>query len=189
MFAMLAMYAVICLSVAYQVKTTQSQRDLGVTVPINHVTVPGISLSAGCFSQMRYENDDAALCLSNLLAVGFQRFEVDLYWDDARQVWSLCPVAIPDASSLKERPLPKASTLPPSSSTPVAAEFQNPVSTSIGSNIIARQLLSGNNSSSTFSSTSSSASLQAEVSSLGQDLPSYSPLPDSPDNSLLSIGP
>lgn len=34
-------------------------------------------------------------CFSNLLGVGFPRFEVDLYWDALRSVWSLCPVQLP----------------------------------------------------------------------------------------------
>lgn len=34
-------------------------------------------------------------CFSNLLGVGFPRFEVDVYWDALRSVWSLCPVELP----------------------------------------------------------------------------------------------
>src|SRR5690242_10699316 len=34
-------------------------------------------------------------CFSNLLGVGFPRFEVDVYWDALRSVWSLCPVQLP----------------------------------------------------------------------------------------------
>lgn len=34
-------------------------------------------------------------CFSNLLGVGFPRFEVDVYWDALRSVWSLCPVQHP----------------------------------------------------------------------------------------------
>lgn len=34
-------------------------------------------------------------CFSNLLGVGFPRFEVDVYWDAMRSVWSLCPVQLP----------------------------------------------------------------------------------------------
>lgn len=47
-----------------------------------------------CFSDHRYEDAAAQRCLSNLLAVGFHRIIVDLYWDQSRQTWSLCPVEL-----------------------------------------------------------------------------------------------
>ena len=178
------MHGVTGASLADQI--TQSQRDLGVTVPINFVTVPGVSLSAACFSKLRYDNDDAALCLSNLLAVGFQRFEVDLYWDDGRQVWSFCPAAIPAASSVKSRSPSSNPILSPSSDASGNSEPDGPDSTSITSNIVARQLSSTSTSN---SSSTSSTSLPLGASSLGQALPSYSSLPDNPHNSLISIGP
>lgn len=62
-------------------KRLQSQRDLGLRVPINFITVPGVSLTAACFSTLRFEDDNSGDCLSNLLAVGFRRLEIDLYWD------------------------------------------------------------------------------------------------------------
>jgi hypothetical protein len=51
-----------------------------------------VYLTPVCFSDHRYEDDAAQQCLSNLLAVGFHRIIVDLYWDQSRQTWSLCPV-------------------------------------------------------------------------------------------------
>ena len=47
-----------------------------------------------CFSDHRYEDAAAQQCLSNLLAVGFHRIIVDLFWDQSRQTWSLCPVEL-----------------------------------------------------------------------------------------------
>jgi hypothetical protein len=76
-----------------------SQRDLGLTVPINYVTVPGVSLTAACFGHGIYEDRRFRKCLSNLLAAGFKRLVVDVYWDDKRRVWSFCPVAIPSIPS------------------------------------------------------------------------------------------
>ena len=35
--------------------------------------------------------------MSNLLAAGFKRFSVDLYWDAERAVWSLCPIEWTDS--------------------------------------------------------------------------------------------
>jgi hypothetical protein len=51
-----------------------------------------VYLTPACFSDHRYEDAAAQQCLSNLLAVGFHRIIVDLYWDQSRQTWSLCPV-------------------------------------------------------------------------------------------------
>jgi hypothetical protein len=46
-----------------------------------------------------YEDGAAQRCFSNLLATGFRRFVIDLYWDDGRRVWSLCPVQIPRSTT------------------------------------------------------------------------------------------
>lgn len=59
------------------------------------MNVPGVSLTAACFSKLEFEDDSSGDCLSNLLAVGFRGLEIDLYWDEGRQVWSFCPVSIP----------------------------------------------------------------------------------------------
>lgn len=61
---------------------------------MNFVEHVGISLTAACFAKNRYVEDAAQRCLSNLLAIGFHRYEVDVYWDVSRQLWSLCPVAM-----------------------------------------------------------------------------------------------
>jgi hypothetical protein len=47
-----------------------------------------------CFSDHGYEDAAAQSCLSDLLAIGFHRFIIDLYWDQSRQTWSLCPVEL-----------------------------------------------------------------------------------------------
>ncbi|KAH0342544.1 hypothetical protein KCU81_g5598, partial [Aureobasidium melanogenum] len=71
-----------------------SQRDVASRIPINYVTAPGVDLTPVCFSDRRYEDAAAQQCLSNLLALGFHRLIVDLYWDQSRQTWSLCPVEL-----------------------------------------------------------------------------------------------
>ncbi|KAF2658167.1 hypothetical protein K491DRAFT_653321 [Lophiostoma macrostomum CBS 122681] len=70
-------------------------RDVALYVPINFHTVPGTSLKAACFSHDQYENHRLQTCLSNLLAAGFKRFLVDVYWDSGRSTWSLCPAQLP----------------------------------------------------------------------------------------------
>ncbi|KFY75968.1 hypothetical protein V498_09806, partial [Pseudogymnoascus sp. VKM F-4517 (FW-2822)] len=69
-----------------------SQRDLSLTIPINFKTIPGVSLSAACFGDRVIGEGELARCFSNLLSVGFRRFELDLYWDAGRSLWSFCPV-------------------------------------------------------------------------------------------------
>ncbi|KAF2401996.1 hypothetical protein EJ06DRAFT_529134 [Trichodelitschia bisporula] len=75
-----------------------SQRDLALRVPINYVIQPAISLTAACFGDGSYEDVAAGRCLSNLLAAGFRKLFVDLYWDESRRVWSLCPVELSNAT-------------------------------------------------------------------------------------------
>lgn len=53
-----------------------------------------VHLCRACFANKRYEDASAVKCFSNLLAVGFQRFEIDLFWDVSRGIWSLCPVEL-----------------------------------------------------------------------------------------------
>ena len=76
-----------------------AQRDVSQQIPINFVTNPAISLATACFGEGRYEDDAAKICVSNLLAVGFRRLLVDVFWDASRHVWSLCPVQVPSSSS------------------------------------------------------------------------------------------
>ncbi|KAM0724196.1 hypothetical protein Q7P37_000078 [Cladosporium fusiforme] len=82
-----------------------SQRDLSSAVPINFVTVPGVLLTPACFPFRRYDSASTTKCVSNLLAAGFRRLEVDLYWDVSRTTWSFCPVELGDVQpqlSLKQ---------------------------------------------------------------------------------------
>ncbi|CAD0037093.1 unnamed protein product [Aureobasidium pullulans] len=79
---------------ALLVRRTSSDTAPPSRIPINYVTAPGINLTPACFSDRRYEDVAAQQCLSNLLSVGFHRIIVDLYWDQSRQTWSLCPVEL-----------------------------------------------------------------------------------------------
>lgn len=163
---------------------TQSQRDLSNTMPINHVTTPGVSITAACFSQLHYENDDAALCISNLLAVGFRRFEVDLYWDCSREAWQFCPVSIPESVGGNM-------TFASSSSTSGSPNVNTSISTTTQATKVARQASSSTADTRTtsFSSATSSNILTTIHSSLGQTAPTYPSLSDSSDNTQLSLGP
>lgn len=78
---------------------TLSERDLSLKVPINLVTVPGVSLRQGCFGHNVFDSTAAVTCFSNLLATGFRRFEWDLFWDPSRRVWSFCPFQMPQSES------------------------------------------------------------------------------------------
>ncbi|KAK7184443.1 hypothetical protein PSPO01_09477 [Paraphaeosphaeria sporulosa] len=99
-----------------------TQRDVGLLVPINFHTAPLVSLRAACFSNGLYEDTSFQRCFSNLLAVGLRRFMVDTYWDASRGEWSLCPAEIPPAfaagSSSSTVPVPTftaSSSLSPTS--------------------------------------------------------------------------
>jgi hypothetical protein len=73
----------------------QAQRDVGLRVPLNFITQSAVSLQKACFVDNQYEHHSFQKCFSNLLAIGFTRFEVDVYWDSLQTVWSLCPVEQP----------------------------------------------------------------------------------------------
>lgn len=64
-------------------------------IPINFVTQPSVSLRAACFGNNVYDKYSAAKCISNLLAIGYRRLLVDLYWSAERRSWSFCPVSVP----------------------------------------------------------------------------------------------
>ncbi|KAL4793321.1 hypothetical protein BDV19DRAFT_367051 [Aspergillus venezuelensis] len=72
-----------------------SERDVAGQVPINFVTTSAISLRAACFGDNVYGRSAAEKCLSNLLAIGYRRFIIDLYWSPDARSWLLCPVTIP----------------------------------------------------------------------------------------------
>ncbi|KAJ5243406.1 uncharacterized protein N7469_001733 [Penicillium citrinum] len=77
-----------------------SERDVAGQIPINFVTNPGVALSSACFGNGLYTRDKATDCISNLLAVGFRRLVLDLYWSVDRRSWSFCPVTIPTSADV-----------------------------------------------------------------------------------------
>ena len=74
----------------------QTQRDVGLRIPINFHTLAAVSLTQACFVNNQFEHNAFKRCLSNLLGIGFPRFDIDVYWDALRSVWSLCPVELPE---------------------------------------------------------------------------------------------
>lgn len=64
-------------------------------IPVNYVTYPTVSLKAACFGNNVFDANTFSKCISNLLAVGFRRLLVDLYWSPERRSWSFCPVSVP----------------------------------------------------------------------------------------------
>ncbi|KAH9221987.1 hypothetical protein DL95DRAFT_326764 [Leptodontidium sp. 2 PMI_412] len=170
-----------------------SQRDLGLRVPINFVTDPGVSLRVACFIEGRYEDESSGDCISNLLAVGFRRFELDLYWDAGRSVWSFCPVSIPpglqNLTPLSTVTLfpgsTSASNFSQSTSPATASSFssQTPQTSSTRPNLNPRQQTTNAPTLTNPGPTSTAES------SLGQILPSVSSIPDTSNNPLVAIGP
>ena len=80
-----------------------------------------MSVTAACFANKTYEASATAKCISNLLAVGFHRLVIDLYWDQNSLYWSLCPAELPLPSALSHS---SSISVPPSSlssSEPIAA--------------------------------------------------------------------
>lgn len=61
-----------------EVEAFLAQRDLSLPLPINYVTDPGVSLTVACFGDKVYDEVRLWKCLSNLLSVGFRRYDLDL---------------------------------------------------------------------------------------------------------------
>ncbi|TKX21178.1 hypothetical protein C1H76_6719 [Elsinoe australis] len=76
-----------------------SQRDLSSRIPINFVTHPTVTLKSVCFADDRYEDNAIRKCLSNLLATGYRRILLDVYWNPLLAQWSICPGAVPAIAS------------------------------------------------------------------------------------------
>eukprot|EP01099_Mayorella_cantabrigiensis_P004909 TRINITY_DN3782_c0_g1_i1.p1 TRINITY_DN3782_c0_g1~~TRINITY_DN3782_c0_g1_i1.p1 ORF type:complete len:526 (-),score=11.63 TRINITY_DN3782_c0_g1_i1:413-1990(-) len=72
-----------------------SSRDASAEVPINFITHPGVHLTQACFANGIYDDVPAQTCISNLLALQFRRFILDLYWDTINRQFTLCPVELP----------------------------------------------------------------------------------------------
>lgn len=183
-----------------------AQRDVSQRIPINFVTNPAISLAKACFSEGRYEDDIAETCISNLLALGFRRLLVDVYWDTSRHVWSLCPVQIPDSSGENT---PSSTSLAPSTSSAHISSVQlsNPTeaartdasgtTTQVTSTLSPRQITPTSGSSATLSVSfgeasgaisTRSTSLSKLATSTSSLAPSASEL-NSPSGPLYQLGP
>lgn len=164
-------------------------------VPINFVTSPAVSLRAACFPHDHYEDDNSGDCLSNLLASGYRKFVLDLYWDQGRSVWSFCPVAIP----------PSSSGAAPQSIAPVSSGARASLVSGVLSNT-SRKLVSAPTAQAAVSdaelrprqetattapsfTSSSIDSASTSGSSLGETLPSASTIPDTPNGPLVAAGP
>ncbi|PWY74381.1 lectin C-type domain protein [Aspergillus heteromorphus CBS 117.55] len=72
-----------------------SERDVAGQIPINFVTTSAVNLQSACFGDNVYEEHAAGKCISNLLAVGYRHFIVDIYWSPDQRDWLFCPVSIP----------------------------------------------------------------------------------------------
>jgi hypothetical protein len=76
-----------------------SNRDITGQAPIDKAVFPGIYLTKACFSDGVYNGDLFQTCFSNLLAIGFRRFVIDLYWSVGSQQFQLCPASIPQVAN------------------------------------------------------------------------------------------
>lgn len=127
---------------------------------------------SACFADQLYEDGSAIGCLSNLLAVGFRRFEIDAYWDASRHVWSLCPVELgdirPDQLSLPSLALRDTFEAPhePAVASPHLLVRQDDSSTEI----LAPSLSTQSNSE-TLSSPSTTATLDSGATTAGDGTP------------------
>lgn len=117
--------------------------------------------------------------------MGFRRFEIDLYWDENRRVWSFCPVEVPDVVVLPKTlstETIETSSAQESSNSQTESTIIRGSSGISSSEINPRQL-------STEESPSQTETLIPTGTSLGITVPSTSSLPETPDVPTVSVGP
>jgi hypothetical protein len=138
---------------------------VGLLVPVNFHVAPRISLRAACFASGQYEDQAFQKCLSNLLAIEFRNFHVDVYWDQKRSQWGLCPAELPPAgSTMPTTTLLSSSLSATANSSPTAKELAItavPVKTSGDQEVNRRQ---GGSLSGTYSISASSTAPHAPTS-------------------------
>ena len=69
------------------------QRDISLDIPISHILLPGINLTASWFWTKNYTIDNIT-AISDLFDTGYRRFELDLYWDNRTLSFQVCPEPI-----------------------------------------------------------------------------------------------
>ena len=69
------------------------QRDISLDIPISHILLPGINLTASWFWTQTYTVDNIT-AISDLFDMGYRRFELDLYWNNNTSVFQVCPQQI-----------------------------------------------------------------------------------------------
>lgn len=100
---------------------------MGLLIPINYDLVAAVSLKAACFSTNQYADVSFQKCFSNLLAIGLRRFVIDVYWDNQRSIWSLCPAEIPPPSAV---PSPTISASSVTSTSSASSSVSSPLNSS-----------------------------------------------------------
>ncbi|KAI9319766.1 hypothetical protein BX666DRAFT_2110418, partial [Dichotomocladium elegans] len=71
-----------------------TQRDIALNETIDHWLWPTINLSTAYFGN-DYSSQKIAQ-VSEIMAMGYQRLVVDLFWDTGRRQWQLCPISTAD---------------------------------------------------------------------------------------------
>jgi hypothetical protein len=162
---------------------------------VNFISLPGVSLLATCFPFNIFEDANSADCFSNLLAAGFRRFTIDLYWDEGRRLWSFCPVALPNSISAAN-PVSisaRATQFPPSitlSSAGTSFDTQNPFLKTGRDSSSGSSTISGSPTRTDLSSvTGITATLNETATSTGEVHASVAAYIESPNTPLVSIGP
>lgn len=90
-----------------------SNRDITGQAPIDKTTYPGVNVTAACFSDRVYDSESFQTCFSNLIAVGFRRLTIDLYWSVSNQEFQLCPVSVPELANSTQAPTSTPANMPP----------------------------------------------------------------------------
>jgi len=69
------------------------QRDISLDIPISHILLPGINLTTSWFWTKNYTVDNIT-AITDLFNMGYRRFGLDVYWNNATSSFQLCPEQI-----------------------------------------------------------------------------------------------
>ena len=69
------------------------QRDVSLDIPISHILLPGINLTSSWFWTREYAVDNITT-IGDLFNMGYRRFELDLWWNNATGSFQICPEQI-----------------------------------------------------------------------------------------------
>src|SRR5271156_5080402 len=101
------------------------QRDISLDIPISHILLPGVNLTASWFWDREYSLDNVT-SVTSLFYYGYRRFGLDLWWNNDTSSFQLCPEQlVPNVSDNSTRLVTTTITSLESTVLPTSTSFFN----------------------------------------------------------------